>query len=196
MRIPMPAAVLIGGASRRMGRPKAALAYGAGTLAEFQAARLSDIFEDVFFVAKEQPAFAVGPSRVVLDGVSGHAAMHGLVRALEEAPDRVFVLAVDLPAIPDELVRLIAGRGLESRAAAVLPRSAGRLQPLAGVWRRAALEPARRRVVRGELALAGLAEEVGAEVLDEDGWRAIDPAGIAFTNLNTLEDYAALRERA
>jgi molybdopterin-guanine dinucleotide biosynthesis protein A len=196
MRIPMPAAVLIGGASRRMGRPKAALAYGAGTLAEFQVARLSEIFEDVFLVAKEKPAFPVGPSRVVLDGASDHAAIHGLVRALEEVPDRVFVLAVDLPAIPNELVRLIAARGLTSPAAAVLPRSAGRLQPLAGVWRRAALEPARRRVARGELALGGLAEDVGAEILDEEAWRAIDPAGLAFTNLNTLEDYASLRERA
>jgi molybdopterin-guanine dinucleotide biosynthesis protein A len=188
--------VLIGGASRRMGRPKAALAYGAGTLAEFQVARLAEIFEDVFLVAKERPAFSVGPARVVLDAARDHAAIHGLVRALEEAPDHVFVLAVDLPAIPNELLRLLAERGLASPSSAVLPRAGGRLQPLAGVWRRAALAAARRRVARGELALSGLAEEVGAEVLDEEAWRAIDPAGTAFTNLNTLDDYAALRERA
>ena len=35
----MPAAVLAGGASRRMGAPKAALPYGAGTLAEHQTGR-------------------------------------------------------------------------------------------------------------------------------------------------------------
>jgi molybdopterin-guanine dinucleotide biosynthesis protein A len=48
----------------------------------------------------------------------------------------------------------------------------------------------------GQLSLHGLAEEVGAEILDEAQWRAIDPSGVAFANLNTLEEYAALRERA
>jgi molybdopterin-guanine dinucleotide biosynthesis protein A len=196
MRIPMPAAVLIGGASRRMGRPKAALAYGSGTLAEFQTSRLAGLFEEVLVVAKEAPAFPFGPARLILDGAPEHAAIHGLVRALEESRDRVFVLAVDLPAIPNELLRMIGDRGLASPAAAFLPRAEGRLQPLAGVWRRAALEPARRRAASGKLALHGLAEEVGAEILDEAAWRPIDPAGTAFANLNTLEDYAALRERA
>jgi hypothetical protein len=46
------------------------------------------------------------------------------------------------------------------------------------------------------MSLQGLAEEVGAEVLEESAWRAFDPSGAAFTNLNTLEQYAAQRERA
>ena len=86
MTLPMPAAVLAGGGSKRMGRPKAALPYGAGTLLEFQADRLAGIFEDVVVVVKEPPASDVGRARVVLDRVSEAAAIHGLARALEEAP--------------------------------------------------------------------------------------------------------------
>ncbi len=196
MKIPMPAAVLAGGASRRMGRPKAALPYGATTLLGFQTARLAEMFDAVLVVAKQPPAFPAGPVRVVLDGASDHAAIHGLIRALEEADDRIFVLAVDLPAIPPELLRAIALRSLASEAPALLPRAKGILQPLAGVWRRAALEPARRRAASGTLSLVGLAGEVGAEIFDEGEWRELDPSGVAFTNLNTLEQYEALRERA
>lgn len=192
----MPAAVLVGGASRRMGRAKAALPYGAGTLAEFQTGRLAGIFEDVFVVAKEPPDFPVGPARVLLDGVAERAAIHGLVRALEEAADRVFVLGVDLPAVSPALLRAIACRALAGAAPAVVPRADGRLQPLAGVWRRSVLETARRRIAAGDLSLHGLAEEVGADVVEEGQWRAFDPSGAAFANLNTLEDYAAMRERA
>ena len=192
----MPAAVLAGGASRRMGRPKAQLAYGATTLLAFQTTRLAEIFEEVLVVVKEPPVFEIGPARVVLDGEAEHAAIHGLVRALEEAADRIFVLAVDLPALPASLIRAIAERSLGSEAAAVVPRAEGRLQPLAAVWRRAVRPLARRRIEAGELSLHGLAEEAGAETFEESAWRALDPSGNAFENLNTLERYAALRERA
>lgn len=192
----MPAAVLAGGASRRMGRPKAELPYGAGTLLEFQARRLAELFEEVLVVAKAAPPYPVGPARVVLDRAPQHAAIHGLVRALEEAADRVFVLGVDLPAVPAALLRAIAQRSLATEAPAVVPRAEGRLQPLASVWRRSVLAAAVRRVSVGELSLHGLAEEVGAEIFEEPEWRAIDPSGAAFANLNTLEEYAAQRERA
>ncbi len=192
----MPAAVLAGGASRRMGRPKAELPYGAGTLLAFQVSRLAEIFEEVLVVAKTQPASPVAPARVVLDRVPQHAAIHGLVRALAEADDRLFVLAVDLPAIAPALLRAIAERSLATDAPALVPRADGRLQPLAAVWRRSVLAAAERRIAAGEMSLQGLAEEVGAEVLEETVWRAFDPSGAAFTNLNTLEQYAAQRERA
>jgi molybdopterin-guanine dinucleotide biosynthesis protein A len=192
----MPAAVLAGGASRRMGRPKAELPYGAGTLLEFQVRRLSELFEEVLVVAKAPPPSRVGPARVVLDSAPQHAAIHGLVRALEEAADRVFVLGVDLPAVPAALLRAIAQRSLATEAPAVVPRAEGRLQPLAAVWRRSVLAAAVRRVQAGELSLHGLAEEAGAEIFEEPDWRAIDPSGAAFANLNTLEEFAAQRERA
>ncbi|HEY1433795.1 MAG TPA: molybdenum cofactor guanylyltransferase [Thermoanaerobaculia bacterium] len=196
MKFAMPAAILAGGASRRMGRSKAALAYGAGTLLEFQTGRLAAHFEDVFVVVKEAPAFPFGPARVVLDRTADHAAIHGLVRALEEARDRVFVLGVDLPAVTAALVRAIVERSLASEAAAVVPRADGRLQPLAAVWRRAALSAARRRVAAGELSLQELARSVGAEIFEEEDWKAVEPSAAAFANLNTLEEYAAMRGRA
>jgi len=196
MKIPWPAAVLAGGASKRMGRSKAALPYGSATLLEFQIERLASVFEEVLVVAKEKPPTPIGPARLVLDRDSGHAAIHGLSRALEESSDRVFVLAVDLPAIAPALMRGIAEEAERRDAPAVLPRADGRVQPLAGVWRRAALPAARRRIAAGERSLHGLAEEVGAAILDESWWRRFDPSGTAFANLNTLEDYAALRERA
>jgi molybdopterin-guanine dinucleotide biosynthesis protein A len=192
----MPAAVLAGGASVRMGRPKAELPYGAGTLLEFQTRRLAEIFEEVLVVAKAPPPSRVGPARVVFDSAPQHAAIHGLVRALEEATDRVFILGVDLPAVPAALLRAIAERSLATEAPAVVPRAEGHLQPLAAVWRRCALAAALRRLAAGELSLHGLAEEAGAEIFEEPEWRAFDPSGAAFANLNTLEEYAARRERA
>ena len=196
MTLPMPAAVLAGGASSRMGRPKAGLAYGAGTLLEFQARRLAESFEEVVVVVKEAPAFAVGPARIVLDRTPEVAAIHGLARALEEARDRIFVLAVDLPALTPAVARRIAERSLSTDALALVPRAGGRLQPLAAVWRHAALPELERRAAGGQRSLRDLAAAVGAEILEEADWRDADPSGTAFANLNTLEDWEAHRERA
>jgi molybdopterin-guanine dinucleotide biosynthesis protein A len=194
--ISMPAAVLAGGASLRMGVPKAALPYGRTTLLAHQTGRLSEIFSEVFVVAKAAPGFDAGPARVVLDRTADHAPIHGLVRALEEGADRLFVLAVDLPVVTNEVIRAIAERSLASRAAAVVPRADRRLQPLAAVWRRGVLPAALARIERGSLSLRGLAEEVGAEIVSEEIWRALDPSGNSFANINTIEEYAAIRERA
>ena len=196
MTLPMPAAVLAGGASSRMGRSKAALAYGAGTLLEFQVRRLAETFPEVLVVVKDPPAFAVGPARIVLDRSAEHAALHGLARALDEARDRIFVLAVDLPALTPAVARRIAERSLASDALAVVPRADGKLQPLAAVWRRAALPEVERRLAAGQRSLRDLADAVGAEILDETVWRDVDPSGTAFANLNTLEEWEAYRERA
>jgi len=191
----MPAAVLAGGLSRRMGRPKAALSYGAGTLLEFQTNRLVPLFREVFVVVKEPPDFPYGPARVLCDRAPGSAPLHGVLRALEEAADRVFVMAVDLPALSLEVIRAIAERGSRTPAPALLPKAGGVLQPLAGVWRRAVLPLARERIAHGLLSLHELAEEAGAEVFPEEEWRPIDPFGNSFANMNTLEEYAAMRER-
>jgi molybdopterin-guanine dinucleotide biosynthesis protein A len=192
----MPAAVLAGGASRRMGRPKAALPWGAGNLTEFQTGRLATLFSEVLLVVKETPDFPIGPARVVLDPSPDFAAIHGLIRALEEVNDRVFVLAVDLPGLTHDVVREIATRGLKTPAPALIPESGGRLQPLAAVWRKSAARFARNRIARGVLSLTSLADEVAAEILPESEWRKLDPSGNSFANLNTFQEYSAYRERA
>jgi len=195
VKLPMPAAVLAGGASKRMGRPKAALPWGAGSLLVYQTTRLSALFSDVYVVLKKDPDFPVGPAHVLLDSSPEFAAIHGLVRALEEAQDRVFVLAVDLPGLTHDLVRAIADRGLATPAPALIPEAGGRLQPLAAVWRRSAARFAKDRIGRGMLSLTALADEVAAEIFPEKEWRRFDPSGAAFANLNTFADFAAHRER-
>jgi molybdopterin-guanine dinucleotide biosynthesis protein A len=196
MRFPFPAAVLAGGASRRMGRAKASLPFGSGTLLQHQILRVAPIFSEVFVVVKDAPDSALGRARVLLDSTSRQGAIFGLTRALEEVEDRLFVIAVDTPVLAPAVIAEIARRGLKMTASVLLPRADGRLQPLAAVWRRAVLPLALERIASGQLSLRELAQEAGMEVLEEPEWRRLDPSGNSFENLNTLEEYVAARERA
>ena len=179
-----------------MGRPKASLPFGSGTLLQHQILLLAPLFSEVFVVVKDAPDSALGRARVLLDSTSRQGAIFGLTRALEQVEDRLFVLAVDTPVLAPALIAEIARRGMKMTASVLLPRAEGRLQPLAAVWRRAVLPLALQRIASEQLSLQDLAQEAGAEVLEEAEWRPFDPSGNSFENLNTLEEYVAARERA
>jgi len=196
MKIPMSVALLAGGGSKRMGRPKASLSFGAGTLLQHQLAKLAPLFEDILLVVKDPPDAATGRARVLLDGSPKQGPIYGLMRALEEISDHLFVLAIDLPLIAVDLIRGISERGLATSALAVIPENKGRLEPLAAVWRRAVLPVARKQISKGDLSLQSLAKAVGAETLPEADWKDWDPSGNSFSNLNTMNDYLTMRERA
>jgi molybdopterin-guanine dinucleotide biosynthesis protein A len=98
--------------------------------------------------------------------------------------------------VTESVLRAIAETSLGGEALAVVPRADGKLQPLAAVWRRGVLPAALAQIARGDLSLRGLAAEVGAEIFPEKAWRALDPSGNSFANLNTIEQYVSLRGTA
>lgn len=187
------AALLLGGASSRMGRDKARLDAGGVPLATRLARRLDALFDEVLLVGGEPPADA--PGRRVPDPDGPRCALRGLVGALAAArAPRVLVVATDLPLLaPELLLALVAW----PEADVVLPRRAGRPEPLCALWRRDAVLPlARERLAAGRLALRELIDAVGASWLEGEDLRAVDPEDLALANANTPEEWAALRARA
>lgn len=183
------AALLLGGASRRMGRDKARLERGGVALATRTARLLADHFEDVVLVGGAPPADA--PGRRVADPEGPRCALRGLVGALAAArAERVLVVATDLPLLePELLLALVAW----PEADVVLPQVGGRLEPLCALWaREPALRAAREHLAAGRLALRELAGALRHELLAGDDLRAVDPAGTMLANANTPEDWARL----
>jgi molybdopterin-guanine dinucleotide biosynthesis protein A len=182
-------ALLLGGASRRMGRDKARLERDGVALATRTARLLADHFEDVLLVGGDPPADA--PGRRVADPEGPACALRGLVGALEAAhAPRVLVVANDLPLLePEILLALVAW----PEADVVLPGAPGRLEPLCALWDRAATLPrARAQLAAGRLALHELVAMLRAERLAGADLRAVDPAGTMLANANTPEDWARI----
>lgn len=183
----LSAALLLGGASARMGRDKAQLAVGGEPAATRLAKLLAGAFEDVLLVGGTPPAGA--PGRRVPDAEGPRCALRGLASALAAArEERVLVLATDLMAMtPDVLLGLVA----YPEAEAVVPRAGGFAQPLCALYRRApALAAARHCLARETLALTALLARLEVRWLEGDDLAALDPDGRALANVNTPEDYA------
>ena len=185
------AAVLAGGASRRMGRDKATLAVGGVALAAGVLAAAAQVADPVVLVAPEgHPARTLG-ARVVTDPGEGPlAALAAALAALEAG--HVLVLAGDHPGLAVELLAHLVA--LAPRGEAVACRRGPRLEPLVAVYRRApALAAARARLAgpAGGRSLLGLLADLDTVVVEEPAWRPLDPGGRSFVDLDDPADLAA-----
>jgi molybdenum cofactor guanylyltransferase len=185
------AAVLAGGASRRMGRDKATLAVGGVELASLALAAAAQVADPVVLVAPEGHPARRLPARAVADPGRGPlAALAAALEALDAA--HVLVLAGDHPGLRVPLLAHLAG--LAAEAEAVACRRGPRLEPLVAVYQRGpALALARARLAdpAGDRSLAGLLAGLRTLVVEEPQWRPLDPDGRSFVDLDDPADLAA-----
>jgi molybdopterin-guanine dinucleotide biosynthesis protein A len=182
---PVGALLLTGGASRRMGTPKAALPAGAdGSFAERTAAILQALADPVLEVG---PGWS-GLRAVADDGLGPLAAVAAGWRALVPRPGAALVVACDLPRLDDRPLRaLLEASGATSpQGIAIVPMVGGRLQPLCACYPATALDLAAELAGRGARALQDLLEAIDFRALPADAWAD------ALTDVDTPADLARL----
>ena len=204
--------VLAGGASRRMGRDKAALAVNGETLAARAARRLLGVCPRVVIADGGRGLVPGLPSLPDAPAAGPAAGILGAARAWPGHP--LLVLACDLPRVSEALLRelvrhLPAAEGGEgpyaphapdvpyapdAGAAAdpdwIVPRWERGLEPLCALYRPAALAALAAAVERGIAAPHRLAEAAGLRVrfLEGEPLRRCGQPADLFLNLNTARD--------
>jgi molybdopterin-guanine dinucleotide biosynthesis protein A len=169
--------LLVGGASRRFGAPKALALLGDETLAERAWRTLGECCGERIAVGKRADGLEL-PFPVVDDGTDVRAPLVGVVAGLRRARNAVCVVCpVDTPLVTAEALRTLA----DACADAAVPPTG----PLPGAYRTSALPVLERRLAEGRLALRAAVAELDARVVD------LDPAQLV--NVNTPEDLRALR---
>lgn len=195
------AAILAGGASRRMGVNKALLRLEDGglglTLIETVLERLREAgLHRPLLVTNSPQEYAFLGLENVHDYVSGAGVLGGILTALRHLSyERVFVVACDMPALNPELVRYMASLSLAAGEDALVPRwrdEAGtvRVEPLHAVYSRACIRPIEKRIEQGKLKVSDLLEDVSVRYITEEDMRRYDPQLRSFCNVNTPEEWA------
>ncbi|MDQ2630992.1 MAG: molybdenum cofactor guanylyltransferase [Actinomycetota bacterium] len=176
-------AILAGGRSRRMGRPKPSAELGGRPLVSYPlvAARAAGL--EPWIVAKRGSELPPTECRVLEEPDEPRHPLCGIVAALRAArPAPVVAVAADMPFVEGELLGYLA-----TRKAAAAVEAEGRLQPLLARYSSAALEPLERALAGGAPATAAL-EDLKPEVIDETALRRFgDPGRICF-NVNSPAD--------
>jgi len=191
-------AIQAGGASSRMGRDKALLPFDGRPMAEHLLRRLGHLSDDVLVVSNRPECFAHLGVRVHTDVLPLRGALPGLVTAFTHARhDAVAVVACDMAFANPVMLRAQA-RLLESTGAdAVVPRTQRGWEPFHGIYRRAGcLTAAMAALEEGKACAYSWYPSVHTVEFDEDLIRACDPAGRAFVNFNTPDEYETICGRA
>jgi molybdopterin-guanine dinucleotide biosynthesis protein A len=168
--------LLVGGASRRFGTPKALAVLEGEALAARAWRLLGEVCDERLAVGKTADRLEL-PFDLLDDGSEVRAPIAGVVAGLRAAAhDVAIVIPVDCPLLRAEDLRALADACLDAAA----PPSG----PLPGAYRKTALPVLERRLAAGELALRDALAELGAAVVD------VDPARLV--NVNTPRELEAL----
>jgi molybdopterin-guanine dinucleotide biosynthesis protein A len=172
--------ILIGGRSRRMGRPKEEL------FLDRVANVASEVFETVIAVQRIGGA-AASIETIYESPHDDQAPVFGVARALEDARERCFILAVDYPLITAAILRHLRERFESSSALLLAPIWSGKTQMLCSGYDPELLPRLEQRIAAKRYDLRGLASESEAQILAEDELRK-QFEGEPLMNVNTIAD--------
>ncbi len=194
----LSAAVLAGGASRRMGRDKALMTLGGRTLLERAIAAVASVADETFVVGDREPYRQFGVP-VVPDAFPGAGPLGGIGTALRHARhEHVLVVACDMPFLSVPLLRAMAEQRRDfdvlvpvTGIAAGGQRLASTYETLHAIYERSILPAIELRINRGELQVVAALVGLTLRELPEAWLREYDPALRSFVNANRPDDWEA-----
>jgi molybdopterin-guanine dinucleotide biosynthesis protein A len=179
--------VLAGGASRRMGRDKAAIVLGGETLLQRTARVLGQIFPRVLQVGRAGTEAGPGGIAFLNDYRPARGPVSGIAAALAASESRwIFVAACDMPRLEAAFIEELWRRAEDgSDCAAIVPVVEGQEHPLCAFYAARLAAMARRAVDGGELSARAFAAAAGARRV---AFAPDEPLAAALANVNTPED--------
>lgn len=200
---PLELIINAGGASRRMGRPKALLpvppdgmpliAHVARRLAMLPLARVIVVANDPDLPTEAQLPLA---TLFVPDAYPATGTLGGIATGLQQVEGWAIVVACDLPLVSAALFAYLAQRAAEAMAGvdrwdAIVPLVGGYAEPLHALYHRRCLPAIEARLAQGQRRVISFLDDVHTCTVSEDELRTVDPQLHSFINANTPAEWEA-----
>jgi len=197
-REPVGGFILAGGRSSRMGRAKGLLTFGGEPLVVHAARLLEFVSEPRItpIIIGQPDVYANLGIRVVPDDGENLGPLGGISTALRIATcEWNLIVGCDLPFLTREWLEFLVAQTVRSSADVVMPLNERGFEPLCAMYRKSARRAIAEALERGVRKITdGLAALILASIAPAE-WKAFDPGGRLFKNVNTPEDYDEARER-
>jgi molybdopterin-guanine dinucleotide biosynthesis protein A len=185
------AAILTGGAAKRMGGRKADLPVGGVPMTELVRERVAPFAHEIVCVGHINPLEHLGinalpdlyPVKASLGGIAT-----ALNYALQHKGSDSWVLAVgcDMPVIQPELLELLLSR--RSGCDIVMPLTDFGPEPLCALYRAGIFDTIKDQITQGNMRILNLLDTAKVHRLNEAAIRQVDPEFTSFINVNRPGD--------
>lgn len=181
-----------GGASSRMGEDKALKPFLGRPLIQRVVERLQPIADEIIVTTNHPDDFSFLGLRLFPDVKPGRGALGGLYTAIASAAHpMVAVIACDMPFASSTLIQASIRIMDDESADVVIAKGEEGYEPLHALYRREtcllAIESA---INADQWKVIAWFPHVKVRVLTSDEIKSADPAGLAFWNVNTPEEFA------
>jgi len=189
--IPVTAAVLAGGRSRRMGSDKTLLTVDGEPLVLRVVQKVREVCVSAVVVTNRPELLAdvalPADVPVVKDTVAYQGPLGGLVTALECAPDEwVLAVAADMPALEPEVIRALWD--VRGEGQVVIPVGEMGPEPLLALYHRSCLPTAKAALDSGRRRIVAILPSLRVVSVPVEALRAVDPELHSLVNVNTPDE--------
>ncbi|MDP6041818.1 MAG: molybdenum cofactor guanylyltransferase [Candidatus Latescibacteria bacterium] len=183
--------ILVGGRSKRMGRPKAWLPFGNESLLQRIVHALSGVVSPIVLVAESGQVLPdVKGVEILYDPIPDQGPLMGLatgLKALQPVSKWAFVTGCDAPFLTSKLISLLfSGR---RDAEIVAPHIEGQSYPLTALYNTDIWQKAQTLLDSNVHRLMDLLDLCRVREISDAELRAIDPDLLTLMNVNTPELY-------
>lgn len=181
-----------GGASSRMGEDKALKPFLGRPLIQRVVERLQPIADEIIVTTNHPDDFSFLGLRLFPDVKPGRGALGGLYTAIASAAHpHVAVIACDMPFASPTLIQASIRIMDDESADVVIAKGEEGYEPLHALYRRETCLPAIESAINADQwKVIAWFPQVKVRVLTSDELKSVDPAGLAFWNVNTPEEFA------
>ena len=197
-----------GGQSSRMGEDKALKTFLGRPLIQRVIERMAPIADEIIVTTNRPESYTFLDVRLISDLKPGRGALGGLYTAIASAAHPIVaVVACDMPFASATFIETASRLLIEEEADVVIARAAPRAQragksdegyePLHAVYRRDTCLPAIEAAIDADQwKVSAWFPRVKVRVLTAEEMKLLDPAGLAFWNVNTPEEFAKAEQIA
>ncbi len=181
-----------GGASSRMGEDKALKLFLGRSLIQRVVDRFAPIADELIVTTNRPDEYAFLKLRLIPDLKPGRGALGGLYTAIASAAHPVVaIVACDMPFASAELIQLSVKIMENENVDVVIAKNDDGYEPLHAVYRRETCLPAIESAINADQwRVVSWLPQVKAQTLTAEEIQSADPAGLAFWNVNTPEEFA------
>ena len=181
-----------GGQSSRMGEDKALKTFLGRPLIQRVVERLTSIADEILVTTNRPEEYGFLNLRLFSDLKPGRGALGGLYTAIASATHPIVaVVACDMPFASPTLIETMSRLLVEADADVVIAKSDEGYEPLHAIYRRDICLPAIESALEADQwKVIAWFPQVKVHVLTPEEIKSADPAGLAFWNVNTPEEFA------